>query len=296
MVEYRYYLVQSAGHAMGFKELVLLRLAKRWISGVDLDSALADAKKANSRGMGVVVNFLGEEITDPAIAESHAGEYLRLQQRLSEEGIRGFASVKLTQLGLGADDAGATDRLERIAVNSEKFKQALWVDMEGSSFTERTLPIYLASLSKHRNLGIVLQSYMRRSESDLLRLLDAGAKVRLVKGAYRESREVVYPSRKEVSGSFSRLMGMLFDRGDGFAIATHDSALVEEAKRLAESRHVNFEFEMLKGILDELKGDLVKSGYRVSEYLPYGDRWFAYSKRRITEHPSNILLLLRSMV
>jgi len=281
---------------MGLKELLLLRLAKHWISGVDLDSAIADAKKANSRGMGVVVNFLGEEITDPAIAESHAGEYLRLQQRISENGIRGFASVKLTQLGLGADDAGAADRFERIAVNSEKFNQPLWIDMEGSSFTERTLSMYLASLSKHRNLGIVLQSYLRRSESDLPGLLDAGAKVRLVKGAYRESRDVVYPSRKEVSGSFSRLMGTLFDRGDGFAIATHDSALVEEARKLAESKHANFEFEMLKGIRDELKDDLVKSGYRVSEYLPYGDRWFAYSRRRITEHPSNILLLLRSMV
>jgi len=275
---------------------LLLRLAKHWISGIDLDSALADAKKANSKGMGVVVNFLGEEITDPAIAESHAGEYLRLQQRISEEGIRGFASVKLTQLGLGADDAGAADRLERIAVNSEKFNQALWIDMEGSSVTEITLSMYLASLSKHKNLGIVLQSYMRRSESDLPKLLDAGAKVRLVKGAYRESPEVVYPSRKEVSASFSRLMGMLFDRGNGFAIATHDSVLVEEARKLAESKHVDFEFEMLKGIRDELKGDLVKSGYLVSEYLPYGDRWFAYSKRRITEHPSNILLLLRSMV
>ena len=281
---------------MGLKEVVLLRLAKRWISGVDLDSALADARKANSRGMGVVVNFLGEEIKDPAIAESHMEEYLKLQKHISEEGIRGFASLKLTQLGLGADDAGAAERLEKIAVNSEKFNQALWIDMEGSSFTERTLSMYLAALSKHKNLGIVLQAYMRRSESDLPRLLDAGAKVRLVKGAYRESREVVYPSRREVSRSFSRLMGMLFDRADGFAIATHDSALVEEAKKLAESKQANFEFEMLKGIRDELKDDLVKSGYRVSEYLPYGDRWFAYSKRRITEHPSNILLLLRSMI
>ncbi|MGD1054739.1 MAG: proline dehydrogenase family protein [Nitrososphaerales archaeon] len=281
---------------MGLKELVLLRLAKHWISGVDLDSALADARKANSRGMGVVVNFLGEEIRDPATAESHTGEYLRLQQRISEEGIRGFASVKLTQLGLGADDAGAAERFERIAANSEKFNQTLYIDMEGSSVTERTLSLYLAALSKHKNLGIVLQAYMRRSESDLPRLLDAGAKVRLVKGAYRESHEVVYPSRKEVSGSFTRLMGMLFDRGDGFAIATHDSALIEEAKKLAESKRVDFEFEMLKGIRDEMKEDLVKSGYQVSEYLPYGDRWFAYSKRRITEHPSNILLLLRSMV
>jgi proline dehydrogenase len=281
---------------MGLKEILLLRLAKRWISGVDLDSAIADGKKANAKGMGVVVNFLGEEIKDPATAESHAGEYLRLQQRISDDGIRGFASVKLTQLGLGADDAGALERLERIADNADRLNQSLWIDMEASEFTERTLSTYLASLKKHRNMGIVLQAYMRRSEADLPKLLDAGARVRLVKGAYRESPDVVFRARKDVSASFSKLMGLLFERGSGFAIATHDGALVEEAKRLAESKHADFEFEMLKGIRDELKADLVKSGYKVSEYLPYGDRWFAYSKRRITEHPSNAILLLRSLV
>ena len=281
---------------MGFKELLLLRVAKHWISGVDLDSAIVDAKKANSKGMGAVVNFLGEEISDPAIAESHAAEYLRLQNRMSQEGINGFASVKLTQLGMGADDAGAAERLERIAASSERFSQASWIDMESSRFTEKTLSMYLASLGRHRNMGIVLQAYLRRSDVDLPKLLDAGARIRLVKGAYRESRDIVYPNRNEVSRSFSRLMEMLFERGEGFAIATHDSVLVEEAKKLAESKHANFEFEMLKGIRDELKEDLVKSGYKVSEYLPYGDRWFAYSKRRITEHPSNIMLLLRSMV
>ena len=280
---------------MGLKELFLLRLAKRWISGVDLDSAIADAKKANARGMGAVVNFLGEEIKDPATAESHAAEYARLQQRISEEGVRGFASVKLTQLGLGADDAGAVERLERIAATSERFNQPLWIDMEGSAFTDRTLSIYLEARGRHKNLGIVLQAYLRRSGADLTRLLDAGARIRLVKGAYRESREIVYPSRKEVSANFGAIMRDLFERGDGFAIATHDSALVEEARKLSETKHADFEFEMLKGIRDDLKGDLVKSGYKVSEYLPYGDRWFAYSKRRITEHPSNILLLLRSL-
>ena len=282
---------------MGLKELLLLRLAKRWISGVDLDSAMADAQKANSKGMGAVVNFLGEEIRDPAIAESHTEEYLRLQQRISDEGIRGFASVKLTQLGLGADDEGALKRLERIADNSDRLNQALWIDMESSEFTERTITMYLASLKAHRNLGIVLQAYMKRSETDLPRLLDAGARIRLVKGAYRESPEVVYHSKRDVAENFGRLMGSLFERGSDFAIATHDSVLIEEAKNLAKTKeHIDFEFEMLKGIRDELKVDLNRSGFKVSEYLPYGDRWFAYSKRRITEHPSNIVLLLRSLV
>ncbi len=281
---------------MGLKELVLLRLAKRWISGVDLESAIKDAKEANSRGMGVVVNLLGEDIRDATIADSHAEEYLRLQQAMADDGIRGVPSIKLTQLGLLLDRAGAAGRLERMAANSERLNQWLWMDMEGSRFTALTISIYLAALERHPHLGVALQAYLKRSESDLKFLLDNGAKVRLVKGAYRESHDVIFPGRKEIRGNFTKLMAMLFERGDHFAIGTHDSVLVEGAKKLAESKHVDFEFEMLKGIRDELKQDLLGSGYRVSEYLPYGDRWYAYSKRRMTEHPSNIWLLLRSLV
>jgi proline dehydrogenase len=281
---------------LGLKEIVVLPVAKRWISGVTMDSALDDARKANSKGIGVVVNFLGEEIRDPATADAHTGEYLRLQQALSDGGINGFASVKLTQLGLGSDDQGMQTRLEKVAANSERLNQLLWVDMEGSASIEATLKTYLASHEKHKGLGVALQAYTRRSGSDLKSILDEGGMVRLVKGAYRENRDFVYPTRKEVADNYSNLMEVLFERGDGFAIATHDSALVAQAKALAESKHANFRFELLKGIRDDLKADLVKSGYKVSEYLPYGDRWYAYSKRRITEHPSNIWLLLRSLV
>jgi proline dehydrogenase len=281
---------------LGLKELLLLRLAKHWISGVDLPSAVGDAKKANSRGIGAVINFLGEEIDDPSIADSHAAEYLRLQQAISDNGIRGFPSVKLTQLGLVSGAEAAASRFDKVAVNADRLGQRLWIDMEGSKVTDATLSIYLAALENHRNLGVALQSYLRRSESDLKALLDRGGKVRLVKGAYRESRDIIIPSREAIRENFIRLMKTLFERGNGFAIGTHDSVLVEEAKKLADSKHVDFEFEMLKGIRDDLKEELAKSGYKVSEYLPYGDRWFAYSKRRITEHPSNIWLLLRSLV
>ena len=281
---------------MGFKETLILRVAKRWISGVGLESALDDAKQANDRGMGAVINFLGEEITEPAMADSQVEEYLKLQQGMHDRSIRGFCSVKLTQFGLGADDEGAARRLDRVSVNSEKLGQKLWIDMEGSAVTGKTIAFYLEALKRHKSLGVALQSYMRRSEKDLGTLLDNGAKVRLVKGAYRESRDAVFATRREVSENFSKLMKMLFEAGDGFAIGTHDSNLVDEAKRLAESKHVDFEFEMLKGIRNELKQELVSSGYKVSEYLPYGDQWFAYSKRRISEHPGNVWLLLRSLV
>jgi len=281
---------------MGLKERVVLPLAKRWIAGVSMDSAIADAKKANSRGLGVVVNFLGEEIKDPGEADAHTSEYLRLQQAIADNGIDGFASVKLTQLGLGSDDMGMQARLEKIAINSERLRQLLWVDMEGSRSTEATVRTYLEAHRRHPGMGVALQAYTRRSESDLNAILDAGGKVRLVKGAYKENNDFVFPTRKEVRANFARLMGELFERGEGFAIATHDSSLVDKAKELGKSRSVDFHFELLKGIRDDLKEELANSGYKVSEYLPYGDRWYAYSRRRITEHPSNIWLLLRSLV
>jgi proline dehydrogenase len=281
---------------LGLREHFLLSLAKRWISGVDLPSAMHDAEKANSRGMGAVINLLGEDISDPSVADSHAGEYLKLQEAMANEGIKGHASVKLTQLGLRVDPEGTARRLEKIRENSQRLGQLLWVDMEGSKFTDATLSMYHAALGNRKGLGVALQAYMRRSESDLRSLLGYGGTVRLVKGAYRESSGIIYPSKSAVRDNFARLMEILFEGGDGFAIATHDSVLVDRAKALADSKHVDFWFEMLKGIRDDLKEELVKSGYKVYEYLPYGDRWFAYSKRRITEHPSNILLLLRSLV
>ena len=281
---------------MGLKETFVLPLAKRWISGVSMDSAMEDAKRANSRGIGVIVNFLGEEITDPSEADAHASEYLKLQQAISDNKINGFASVKLTQLGLGADDRGMRVRLEKLAVNAERLSQLLWVDMETCSVAEATIQTYLDLHRSHPRTGVALQAYARRSEGDLNRILDAGGTVRLVKGAYRESRELVYHTRSEVSENFTKLLGVLFDRGHDFAVGTHDSALIEKARELGTSKRVDFRFELLKGIRDETKEELVKAGYNVSEYLPYGDRWYAYSKRRITEHPSNVWLLLRSLV
>lgn len=280
---------------MSFKNGLLLKVARRWIAGVDLDSALSDARKANSRGYGVILNFLGEDVTEQTVADAHLEEYLKLQQALDSGGIRGFASFKPTQFGLGADNERAVQRIQKIASNAERLHQLLWVDMEGSKFTSDTLRLYLDLLQTHRQVGLALQSYMRRSEADLKTLLERGAKVRLVKGAYREPPDIVFPTREQVSTNYRALMRLLFEMGDDFAIGTHDSKLVEEAKKLAESKHVNFRFEMLKGIRNELKAELVASGYKVSEYLPYGQEWYAYSRRRLTEHPSNVLLLIRSI-
>jgi proline dehydrogenase len=281
---------------LGLKERFVLPLAKRWISGVAVDSAIEDAKKANSKGIGAVMNFLGEDIKDPVIADAHANEYLRLQQALADAGVNGFASVKLTQLGLGSDNQGMERRLEATAANAERLNQLLWLDMEGSRFTDMTIEAYLDAHARHQGMGVGLQAYLKRSESDLKRILDAGGMVRIVKGAYKESHDIVYSTKKEITDNFAKLMGLMFEKGSGFAIGTHDSLLIDQARKLAESSKADFRFELLKGIRDDLKDELVKSGYKVFEYLPYGDSWYAYSKRRIKEHPSNIWLLLRSLV
>lgn len=276
-------------------EALLYRVARRWIAGQNQESLTLDARRANAKGMSFMANFLGEDITLASKADSQAHEYFKLQNAIAWNGLRGCVSVKLTQLGLGGEDALAPQRLELLLSNAERQNQFLWVDMESSAATSGTLEIFKAAIAKHSGIGIAVQAYLRRSEADIKDLLDNGAHIRLVKGAYREPQELVFPTRSEISKSYASLLRLLFERGDGFAVGTHDSKLIDEAKRLAESKHANFEFQFLKGIRDDLKEGLVKSGYKVSEYLPYGDSWLAYSKRRLSEHPSNAWLLLRSL-
>lgn len=277
-------------------DALLYRVAKRWIAGQNQDSLILDAKRSNAKGMSFMANFLGEDIKDAETADAHGKEYLELQNAISWNSLRGCVSVKLTQLGLGGSDAQLSQRLQLLIANAERLGQFFWVDMESSAVTSKTLEVFRAAFAKHPKIGIAIQAYLRRSEADLRALLDEGAHVRLVKGAYREPRDLTFANRSEISKSYSFLLRQLFERGESFAVGTHDSTLIEEARRLAESKHVDFEFQFLKGIREDLKEELVKSGYRVSEYLPYGDSWLAYSKRRLSEHPSNVWLLLRSLV
>jgi len=271
--------------------------AKRWIAGKDMETALAKAKEANAKGLGTILNYLGEDVKDPRVAESHFEEYFKLQRAIASAGIDGCASVKLTQFGLGVlDDSVVLEKARRLVEEAEGMGRVLWMDMEGSAVTTRTLQIYSKLLEAHKNVGVALQAYMRRSEDDLRNLMDIGGKVRLVKGAYREPPGVAFHSREQITENFLKLMRTLFERGEGFAIATHDSRPIEEAERLHESSpETKFEFEMLRGIRDDLKLRLAKAGHRVVDYMPYGEEWYPYSVRRIREHPSNIWLLMRSL-
>ncbi len=282
---------------MGILQDLTYGAAKRWIAGKDMETALAKAKEANAKGLGTILNFLGEEVKDPSVAESHFEEYVKLQRAIEGAGIDGCISVKLTQFGLGVlQDSAVLDKAARLVEDAQGMGRMLWIDMEGSAVTTRTLQIYSKLLEAHKNVGVALQAYLRRSEGDLKSLMDIGGKVRLVKGAYREPSDLVFGSRRQVTENFLRLMETLFERGQGFAVATHDSRPIEEARRLHESSPgTKFEFEMLRGIRDDLKLELAKAGYRVVDYMPYGEEWYPYSVRRIKEHPSNLWLLLRSI-
>ena len=271
--------------------------AKRWIAGKDMETALAKAKEANAKGLGTILNFLGEDVNDPQVAESHFEEYVRLQRAIGAAGLDGCVSVKLTQFGLGVlEDSEVLEKAGRLAEEADGMKRMLWIDMEASAVTTRTLDIYSKLFDAHGNVGVAIQAYLRRSEADIRALMDMGGKVRLVKGAYREPADIVFRSRDQVTENFLKLLRTLFDRGEGFAVATHDSRPIEEAMRLhTSSPGTKFEFEMLRGIRDDLKLRLAGEGYRVVDYMPYGEEWYPYSVRRIKEHPSNIWLLLRSI-
>jgi proline dehydrogenase len=180
----------------------------------------------------------------------------------------------------------------------------MWMDIESFQFVEDTIAIYLELLKDYKNVGVAIQSYLKRSRSDLLHLLEQGAVVRLVKGAYREDKSIAFQSMEKINSNFSKLMEMLFEYGNMnssniFAIATHDPKLINEAIKLSKKNGTDtrkFEFQFLMGIQNKMKEDLVKRGYRVSEYIPYGNQWLPYSMRRIRERKRNILLLARSLI
>jgi len=279
----------------GLTEKLLYRVAKRWIAGYTLEDAIKVAHDANNRKLRVILNRLGEHTPDERLIQGYTEEYLKLLDRIQEEKIDGTISVKPSQLGLAASPPLYNRNLLRIIERAETYGEFVWIDMENSPYTEATISTYKEILPSHRHLGVCLQANMKRTESDLKDLIPHGGIIRLVKGAYPESAELAYKKRSDVDANYVRLMTMLFEGGGQFAIGTHDGKLIDKARDLAKQEKRDFEFQLLKGIRDDIKPTLVKEGYRVGEYVPYGPEWYNYSKRRMRERKRNILLLLRSI-
>jgi len=279
----------------GLTERLLYRVAKRWIAGYSLEDAIRVAHSANDRQLRAILNRLGEHTPDQKLIQGYTEEYLKLLDRMQAEKIDGTISIKPSQIGLAASPSLYEGNLLRIIERAETYNEFVWIDMENSPYTTATLNAYREILPHHRQLGVCLQANMKRTETDLKDLVSRGGIIRLVKGAYPESAELAYKKRSEIDANYVRLMTLLFEGGGRFAIGTHDGKLIDKARDLAKDRKRDFEFQLLKGIRDDIKPTLIEEGYRVSEYIPYGPEWYNYSKRRMRERKRNILLLLRSI-
>lgn len=272
-----------------------IKLARQWIAGETLDDAITTVKKANIKGLGAVINFLGEHVENKEEAEKSKAENLRILQAVKASNLNASLSIKLTQLGLGIDKNWCLSNVETIVNSASPNNIFIWIDMENSPFTGDTIDIYLKVFEKYTNAGIAIQSNLKRSESDIKRITSLGGIIRLVKGAYKENSEIAYISRADITINFSKLMGFLFYKSPFFAIATHDEHLINEAIEANKAHKKKIEFQMLLGVREELKNELVNKGLIVVDYIPYGKKWFPYSVRRIRERKRNILLIFRSI-
>jgi len=273
--------------------------ARRFIAGETIDEAIAASRLVESRGLAFTLDYLGESVSSLAAAEAAAREYLAIIDALVRSGVGRNLSLKLTQLGLDVDRASTVDNLRKILDRAEPAGFFVRIDMENSPYTDVTLDIFETLWQQgYRQIGVVLQSALYRSEADLKRVNAIGGRVRLVKGAYKEAKSVAYQRKADVDAAYARMMKALLVEGNYPAIATHDPVLIDLAKRYAAEHGVGadrFEFQMLYGIRRDLQTALVQLGYRVRLYIPFGREWFPYFMRRLGERPANVGFVLRGM-
>src|SRR5699024_10311799 len=220
--------------------------------------------------------------------------------KISEEGIDSNVSVKLTQLGLDIDVDFCLENMDRITAKAKETGNFVRIDMEDSPRVEATIDIFKRLLKRYGkdHIGLVIQSYLYRSEQDVKELSQQGANLRMVKGAYKEPREVAYPDKQDVDKNFRQLVKMHLNSGSYTAVATHDESIIQWTKEYTEQQKIprsQFEFQMLFGIRDALQRELVQEGYKVRVYTPYGKDWYPYFTRRLAERPANALFVLKSL-
>jgi len=277
-------------------EKVLFKIAKHWIAGNTVDDALISAKNAYKSGRHAIINKLGEYNTSKKQINVSLEEYQKIVNSFRKWKIRGAISVKPTQIGLSISQKECYRNFEKIIQSARNGHVFVWLDMESSEHTDEIIEIYHTFFSKYERLGIALQANLKRTENDLNDLLDIGAKIRLVKGAYREKASISFKTKKDVDDNFIKLMKTLFKKGNEFAIASHDGKIIQKAQNLSKKYPKKFEFQFLKGIREGIKPDLIKKKFVVSDYIPYGVNWLPYSIRRIKERKRNILLLGSSLI
>lgn len=275
-------------------------LAKRFVPGETIEAALAAVAELNTAGMTATLDFLGEDVFERAEADRTRDTYLEMLDAIARRGARTNVSVKLTALGLLIDEDLAVEHLTAIVEHAAPLSDPfVRIDMEGSAVTDATLRVFERVYPNHPNVGPVLQAYLRRTPSDVERAIELGARVRLCKGAYSEPPAIAYKDMPTIRREYLRLAEALLSRGHYPGIATHDERIIDAVKAYASAQGIppeRFEFQLLYGVRPEAQRALVREGYSVRIYVPFGTHWAGYFYRRITERPENALFALRSMV
>jgi proline dehydrogenase len=280
--------------------------ARRFIAGETLDEAIKTITPISRTGQPIILNHLGENVGTPDEARKARESYVQILRSLQEAGINGNIAVKLTQLGLDFDTRLCLSLTREIAAAAVAMQNSIEIDMESSGYTEATLRIFEEVQREHGNAGIAIQAYLLRSQADLERLLPLKAKVRLVKGAYREPPSIAFQKKSEVDANYRRLLDQMLgqlllanDKGPRLAIATHDPALVDYAStRIQRLRLLpnQYEFQMLLGIRRDLQQKVLSQGHPFRIYVPFGEAWVPYFMRRLSERPANLSFVLRSLL
>ena len=278
------------------------KFSSRFVAGTGVEDALRAAQAVNESGQSVSVDNLGENVTNAEEARHSAALYHEMLDQIAARKLNANVSLKLTHMGLDVDETLARELVRGLVAKAAAMtpRNFVRIDMEGSPYTQRTLD-FVHELHRQGNqgcVGAVIQAYMRRSESDVAKLLSEGIRIRLCKGAYKESAELAFQPKSEVDASYVRLMKVLLKSGVYHGLATHDEAIIREAKDFATREKLDrdsFEFQMLYGIRRDLQQSLVREGWRMRVYIPFGTEWYPYFMRRLAERPANALFVAKNL-
>ena len=272
----------------GINGILEKALAGRWIAGEKIEDALETTERMNLRNTGSIINYLGESITDKKKSNEALEKYIELISAINKKKLKASIAVKPTQIGLSIDWKTASSNYSKIVSHARKKNVFVWMDMEESIYTERSIALYLNGV-RNGNTGICIQSYLRRSLRDVRSLLEEGSTIRLVKGAYKEDSSSAFPTRAEATANFASIMSLLFKNSERFMVATHDKDLIEKAIKLSKKSEAEISFGMLNGIMNGYAYELAKN-HDVYLYLPFGKEWVAYGYRRLKELRNSILI------
>jgi proline dehydrogenase len=279
------------------------KFSSRFVAGTGVEDALRAAQAVNESGQSVSVDNLGENVTNAEEARHSAALYHEMLDQIAARKLNANVSLKLTHMGLDVDEKLARELVGGLVAKAAAMtpRNFVRIDMEGSPYTQRTLDFVHELHRQPGNqgcVGAVIQAYMRRSESDVAKLLSEGIRIRLCKGAYKESAELAFQAKSEVDASYVRLMKTLLKSGVYHGLATHDEAIIREAKDFAVREKLDrdsFEFQMLYGIRRDLQQSLVRDGWRMRVYIPFGTEWYPYFMRRLAERPANALFVAKNL-